>query len=266
MMTRFRSAFALLALILALVACTGPKPTSTATPESTAPATIAPQQPTSIPAGSSDQIEIGEVAALDVALPASFKPAAGSGFASFKPEPEPAPTSANVQAEPIAADLSNVELTVIVSPEQRARLAENGFAVSPSDTKEFYEIYERARYDNVPVFVSSDSLLHTYHLLFDKVLRRAETNAFIPMLTRLDVALLTTSLAQYQDLAGTPWADAARRNAAYFAVAVKLLNPEWPLPTGLADLAEPDLASIAAHAGPGPSAIFPSYLQSSPWG
>ncbi|NTV64983.1 MAG: DUF3160 domain-containing protein, partial [Oscillochloris sp.] len=50
-----------------------------------------------------------------------------------------------------------------------------------------------------------------------------------------------------------------------FALAVKLLNPDWPVPTGLADLAEPDLASIAAHAGAGPSAIFPSYPQGEDW-
>jgi hypothetical protein len=192
-----------------------------------------------------------------VALPASFKPAAAPGFARFRPAA--APVTANVQAEPIAPDLSNVALTVILSPEQRARIAANGFVVSPTDTKEFFEIYERARYDNVPVFVSSDSLLHTYHLLFDKVLRHAETDSFIPMLTRLDMELLKTSVAQYAALAGTPWADAARRNAAYFAVAVKLLNPDWTVPAGLADLADPDLASIAAHAGTGPSAIFPGY-------
>jgi hypothetical protein len=42
------------------------------------------------------------------------------------------------------------------------------------------------------------------------------------MLAALDWALLTTSLDQLAALEGTPWQEAARRNAAYFAVAVKL--------------------------------------------
>lgn len=197
------------------------------------------------------------------ALPASFRPAMGPGFAAF--QPPSVRITARVEAQPAAADLSNVALTVPLSAEQRAKLAANGFAVSLSDTKEFYELYERARYDNIPVFITSDSLLHVYHLLFDKTLRRAETTAFIPMLTRLDAELLRTSIAQYEALANTSWAEAARRNAAYFAVALKLLNPDWTIPNGLRDLAEPDLAAIAAHSGIGPSAIFPNYPRGEDW-
>jgi hypothetical protein len=154
---------------------------------------------------------------------------------------------------------------VLLGPEQRARVAESGFVVSPGDSKEFYELYERARYDNVPAFVSSDSLLHVYHLLFDKTLRRAEAEAFIPMLTRLDYAMLEASAAQAELLASTPWAEAARRNAAYFAVAVKLLNPDWPVPEGLRSLVDPDLAAIAAHDKIAPSAIFPAYPNGEDW-
>jgi hypothetical protein len=107
--------------------------------------------------------------------------------------------------------------------------------------------------------------LHVYHLLFDKALRRAETESFIPMLARLDWEMLNTAVAQHEELRGTPWADAARRNAAYFAVAVKLLDPNWPIPEGLRDLAEPELASIAAHEGLGESAIFPAYPFGEDW-
>ncbi len=256
--------FPLLSLVLVLVACTNsptPTPTSVPAPATDVPTPVSDASPT--PVAIPPHVDVGPVAALEVAMPVAFKPAAGPGFAPFKPDAMP--VTASLQAEPIAPDLSNVRLTVMLSPEQRARLAENGFVISPGATKEFYEIYERARYENVPVFVSSDSLLHTYHLLFDKVLRRAESNAFIPMLTRLDAALLQTSLDQYAALEGTVWAEPARRNAAYFAVAVKLLNPDWPVPAGLTDLVEPDLARIAAHSGMEPSAIFPAYPQGEDW-
>ncbi|WP_161569217.1 DUF3160 domain-containing protein [Candidatus Oscillochloris fontis] len=245
----------LLSLLLVLVACTNPPPAPTPAPATTVPTPVSDAIP--------PHVDVGPVAALEVAMPVAFKPATGPGFASFKPDAMP--VTASLQADPIAADLSNVRLTVMLSPEQRARLAENGFVISPGATREFYEIYERTRYENVPVFVSSDSLLHTYHLLFDKVLRRAESNAFIPLLTRLDAALLQTSLDQYAALEGTAWAEPARRNAAYFALAVKLLNPDWPVPPGLTDLVEPDLARIAAHAGMEPSAIFPGYSLGEDW-
>lgn len=260
-------ALALLSLVLLmLLSACAPRP---------APPTPAAGEPTTAPtgvvapttAGAPTPIAGLSVGALQlpaVALPTDFRPVAGQGFALY--EPPPVRIEARVRAEPVAADLSNVVLSVPLSPEQRARIAANGFAVSPGETKEFYELYERARYDNIPVFVTSDSLLHVYHLLFDKALRRAETTAFIPMLTRLDAELLRASVAQYEALAGTPWAEAARRNAAYFAVAVKLLDPTWEIPTGLRDLAEPDLAAIAAHDRIGPSAIFPNYPRGEDWG
>ena len=263
-----------LALVAALAACanTPPAPTPSAAPSPAAAApsaTAAPADPTSAPSPSAPAstpiagLSADALSLPAAALPAGFTPAAASGFAAFQPPPVAA--AARVAAEPIAPDLSNVALTVLLSPEQRARVAANGFAVSPSDTKEFYELYERARYDNIPVFVSSDSLLHVYHLLFDKTLRKAETESFIPMLVSLDAELLRASVAQYEALAGTPWAEAARRNAAYFAVAVKLLDPSWQIPEGLRDLAEPDLAAIAAHDRVGPSAVFPGLLPGEDW-
>ena len=267
-----------LALVMLLAACTPttPPPTPSATPTAPSPIagvpTVAPDKPTVAPANPTPAVvptadaglRAGALTLPAVALPAGFKSPTGAGFAPFQAPPVVAPAQA-AAVEPIAPDLSNVALTVLLSPEQQARVAANGFAVSPGDTKEFYELYERARYDNLPVFVSSDSLLHVYHLLFDKTLRKAETTAFIPMLTRLDAELLRSAVAQYEALAGTPWAEAARRNAAYFAVAVKLLDPTWEVPLGLRDLAEPDLASIEAHAGFGPSAIFPAYPQGEDW-
>ncbi len=206
---------------------------------------------------------IGAVSPVNVAFPSSVKDSSSERFAMYKsPRIQ---TTAQIQAPAIAPDLSNVALSVLLSPAQRERIAQNGFVVSPGEAREFYEIYERARYDYVPIFVTSDSLLHVYHLLFDKTLRVAETEFFIPMLTQLDWEMLRASAEQHEALAGTAWAPAARRNAAYFAVAVKLLNPDWPVPEGLRDLVDPDLARIASHEGIGPSAIFPAYEQGEDW-
>lgn len=165
----------------------------------------------------------------------------------------------------IAPDLSNVAISVLLTKEQRARIGQNGFAVSPGATREFYEVYERARYDFVPIFVTSDSLLHVYHLVFDRLLRGLEAKAWSKTLAELDAALLDASLAQAEKLKGTPLADAATKNAAYFAVAVKLLRPGFVVPEALRPLVEPELAAMEAHRGPGRSAIFPSYPEGEDW-
>ena len=99
-------------------------------------------------------------------------------FASFE---EPAvEVEPSVYHEPIAPDLGNVRVPFVLSQPQRDRLARDGFVVSPGMEKEFFTLYEKARYDNVPIFVTSDSLLHIYHLLFDKTLRTAEVEYSSP--------------------------------------------------------------------------------------
>jgi hypothetical protein len=159
--------------------------------------------------------------------------------------------------EPIAPDLGNVVVPFVLSAEQRARLAEDGVVVSPGVEKEFFTVYERARYDNVPVFVTSDSLLHTYHLLFDKVLRTAERTSFIPLLRDLNEAMLAETDVQYQALRGTTWEDAARRTVAFIAVGSKLVDPAVVVPDYVEELVAAELANIEAAEGIEPSPIFP---------
>jgi hypothetical protein len=274
------SRIAALSMLLLLVACSvspTPPPVAERSPSAASSASAAPSvAPTSAASAAPSASAAPATAAsatppitaepaepITYTLPVSFTPIDATTFASFKPQPVAA--AATNDAPAIAPDLSNVAVPFILSPEQRAKLGQQGFVISPGDTKEFFELYERARYNYEPVFVTSDSLLHVYHLLFDRTLRVAEQEQFAPMLATLDWALLNASLEQAAALQGTPWAEAARRNAAYFAVAVKLLNPDWPVPERLRDLTDPDLEAIAAHNGIGPSAIFPNYPEGEDW-
>jgi len=158
----------------------------------------------------------------------------------------------------IAPDLSNVYVPTVLSAEQRARLARDGVVGSPgAQEKEFFTLYEKARYANVPIFITSDSLLHVYHLMFDKTLRTAETEYFYPLLKTLNRALITEVDAQYQQLRGGPWEDAALRTVAFVAVAGKAADPGFPVPAYAAELAEAELALIQAADGIWPSPLFP---------
>jgi len=179
----------------------------------------------------------------------------GRVFAAFV---EPAIQAVPVVAqEPVAADLGNVRIAFPLSEEQRRRLAADGFVVSPGAEKEFFTLYEKARYANVPIFVTSDSLLHAYHLLFDKTLRTAERSYFIPLLKGLNAALLASTQADYEALKGTQWEDAALRTVAFAGVGSRLLDPAVQVPGYASNLVESELALVESAAGMGPSPLFP---------
>jgi hypothetical protein len=182
----------------------------------------------------------------------------GSGklaFASFvKPRVDAVPV---IHHEGIAPDLSNVENPFVLSQAQQERLGKDGFVVSPGEEKEFFTLYEEARYDNVPIFVTSDSLLHVYHLLFEKVLRTAETQHFAPMLDALNKALLARADAQYRALLGSGWEEPAQRVVAYFGVAARLLDGDADIPNYAQELVDAELALIEEAEGIRPSPLFP---------
>ncbi|MFN2138014.1 MAG: DUF3160 domain-containing protein [Candidatus Promineifilaceae bacterium] len=159
--------------------------------------------------------------------------------------------------EPIAAGLNNVLVPFPLSSDQLDRLAANGIVVSPGTEKEFFTVYEQARYANVPIFVSSDSLLHSYHLIFDKVLRTSERQHFIPLLQELNAEMLAETDAQYQALQGTPWEDAALRSVAFVGVGSKLLDETVDVPDYARELVEAELTKIESAAGIEISPLFP---------
>lgn len=165
--------------------------------------------------------------------------------------------SARVQQEGIAGDLGNVRNGFALSGPQFEHLVKDGFVVSPGTEKEFYALYEKARYANVPIFATSDALLHSYHLLFDKVLRNAEVDRFIPMLQRLNLAMLEKTDEQYRQLTGGAWEDAARRTVAFFGVGTRLLDPQAAIPDYAADLVAQEISLIDAANGIQPSPLFP---------
>jgi hypothetical protein len=251
---------------LLLGACGPPRPTGTPEPTDT-PTAIATQ--TKAPTSSPTAVETPTARLQPTKTPTTQPPtripvaqptasALVSGelvFASFKePAGEVVPS---VYHEPIAPDLGNVRAPFVLSQAQRERLARDGFVVSPGVEKEFFTIYEKARYANVPIFVTSDSLLHVYHLLFDKTLRTAEVQYFIPLLRDLNQALLARADAQYQTLQGTSWEDAARRTVAFVGVASRLLDSDVQVPVYAADLVEGELALIEKARGIQPSPLFP---------
>ena len=105
----------------------------------------------------------------------------------------------------------------------------NGFVVienpyNPGE-EDITSMYSTLKEEEIPIFITTDSLLHLYHIQFDETLRQIEEKEFYETLWKTDLALLNASIEKYNSAAGEEQ-EAARRNAAYFTVALSLLQPK----------------------------------------
>jgi len=182
-----------------------------------------------------------------------------TGFASYTPLEAALPGQYEGYELPVTLrQISNRDLFAF-SVDQQRLLESNGFVVVPAEYREFYTLYHDVHDQQKPLFISTDSVLHVYHLLFDKVLRTAEEEYFNADLVKLTRGMLWASREQLQSLQGTALEEVARRNVAYFAVALKLLDPGAEVPQEVRDDVQAELARIEAHEGFTESSIMPGY-------
>jgi len=146
------------------------------------------------------------------------------------------------------------------------KLKENGFVVisNPYNLKEedITAMYGRLEREGQLIFITSDTLLHLYHVQFDDSMSQVEQNELYDHLWELDKALLNASVDDYKSASGEE-KEAARRNTAYFAVSLSLLRPEeeqikyqFEIPEFVKDEVNAELALIEAHEGFAVSPIF----------
>ncbi|MBU1445774.1 DUF3160 domain-containing protein [Patescibacteria group bacterium] len=160
--------------------------------------------------------------------------------------------TAQVPDYTIDADLGNVDYSDLVNGPDGTKkvLAENGFVVLENGYNEFFSIYEDNRYEYYPSFVTTDSVLHTYHLYFNFLLKSLETNELYDLAESITDDMMALSLEQYAELEGTDWQNAAKRNVAFFAVAQSILSDgAADVPALVADEVASELALIAGHQG-----------------
>jgi hypothetical protein len=105
-------------------------------------------------------------------------------------------------------------------------------------------------------FITSDLFLHSYHLIFDRMLQDIEEKKFRPAATNLSIALAKTTEG---DLKAAPpsapaFHDALLCDLLYFSVAAKVLDPTFVIPTPIRPQAETLVARINAGEGELPSA------------
>lgn len=153
------------------------------------------------------------------------------------------------------ANHKQLEKIVALGPSHKALLQKNLFVVAPRNEEQLYYVYGVNDYENFPSLVTTDTVLHIYHVFFDGTLRQIEQTALMPKLKRLSQKMLAASDQLERSGSDPAVRGAAGRNAAYFAVADALLNGEK---TSGNQLVDTELKRIYAATGLAQSAIFPA--------
>lgn len=152
--------------------------------------------------------------------------------------------------------VENYQFVQPLSPNQRTVLEKNGFFATPSQFDQIHQIYQYASKQNMPVYVTTDAILHTFHLLFDYSLRVTELEYFYPSLENLTQALLNYELAKLKATKLTNVKTALKKNIAYLSVAASLLDEKFKPPASVAKMVNAELKLIKEHQGIAQSEIF----------
>ncbi|MDE6517584.1 MAG: DUF3160 domain-containing protein [Acetatifactor sp.] len=166
-----------------------------------------------------------------------------------------------VEPYTIMPDLSNVDnlWQFYLADGMADKLARNGFVVCGGAGGEFFEVYEENRYMLLPSFVTVDSMMHTYHLYFSHLLKNVEKEFLMDSLMQLGGQMLKDSASQYEQLRGTEWESAARRNLAFFTVGAKLLDDDVAIEEDVEEIVRYELDNISHADGIYTSRITDGY-------
>ncbi|MFW9962752.1 MAG: DUF3160 domain-containing protein [Candidatus Sifarchaeia archaeon] len=169
-------------------------------------------------------------------------------FADFAPYSEE--FTVNVPWYTISPGLSNVanlnDFPHLTSA-QRSSIEVNGFAATPSEYKQIYDILLENKDEDIPSFVSSDAVLHAFHILYDLALRETEVYTFWDLLGNLTLSLVHSSYEQYKAAPDGRWKDSALRNVMFFSVAQYLLDNETVLYPEVINEVNTVLSLIESH-------------------
>ena len=129
--------------------------------------------------------------------------------------------------------------------------AAESIAFGQTSYNNIYEYYEQQQQSKRNILVTSDSVLHTAHILFDYTLRAAELQHFDNKLRALTVLMsdFTTAKAieeSQKDYFMAPPPFGYTRVAAYYWVARMLLDPDAKAPAVVQPLVNQELALINA--------------------
>ena len=152
-------------------------------------------------------------------------------------------------------------------------LETNGFVILDyGQEDDIVAPYKDMKERGIPIFVTTDTLLHLYHIQFNEILKGIEEREFFDALVDMSNAMLEQSVHDYENFTDPELKESARRNVAYFAVALNLLQTpidgyngsedikviNFSIPDYVIEDVDKELENITQHEGFHPSAIFNS--------
>lgn len=156
-----------------------------------------------------------------------------------------------VEAYTIEPDCSNVFDVdrYYLNDEEKEILSKNGFFVYTGNSSEFFDIYEFNRYSQHASFITTDSMMHTYHLYFAMLQKNTEKQYLSDELNKLTNRVYENSLNIKEQLKGTEWEEAANKAAAYFAVGAILSGTDVKIQSSFKDIVDTELSYINSADG-----------------
>ncbi|HWR57271.1 MAG TPA: DUF3160 domain-containing protein, partial [Thermodesulfovibrionales bacterium] len=115
-------------------------------------------------------------------------------------------------AQPLLAEgcITNLFQYSPFKEDQMRLINTNGFVVTPAKHEQLYHVYEQNDYNKVPSFITTDSLLQIYSILFDNTLRRVEEHRLRADLLKLTEAAMKAARKRYE----TSGPDLSKKKAA----------------------------------------------------
>jgi len=123
-------------------------------------------------------------------------------------------------------NFNKIDSTFGLNDEQEGLLSKNGFVVWKywQDESDIIEPYNYLKDNDIPIFVTSDTLLHLYHIQFDEILKGIEQREFFDIILDMSKSLFEQSKNEYNTFVDEELKEAARRNVAFFGVVLSLLQ------------------------------------------
>lgn len=139
-----------------------------------------------------------------------------------------------------ALDLKEVEyyknISEVFEPDSAEwdLIGENGFVVMESDKfwqkNTFEDMYYNYWHYDLPVFITTDSILNTFHLLFDQFLQEAENKTLRPLLNEMTSELLKQASEVHDGVSDPTLKKNMKEIVIFFGVASRLLETGDPIP------------------------------------
>jgi hypothetical protein len=173
-------------------------------------------------------------------------------FGTYRPY---SPTfTANVPIFAVESDFSNVTnfnwYPFGFTARDSMLLLDNHFTVKYSSFKQLYDIYNHCTWSYTPVFVTTDAVLHIYHVLFDQMLKEIEVSVLFSDVIKLTETLIEDIQIRYNEARKPECIEAARRDLAFLYVAEKLLKgTNTVVPEFVSALVDSELTMIEKHDG-----------------